>query len=58
MQDTDDEPTAAAPIPPLEILAVAESAEDLRGLAGLFTILAGATMQAADRLDEQNDNTD
>lgn len=53
MQDVDDEPTDAAPIPPIEIITVAQDAEDLRGLADLFTILAGATEQAADQLDAQ-----
>lgn len=53
MQDVDDEPTDAAPIPPIEIITVAQDAEDLRDLADLFTILAGATEQAADQLDAQ-----
>ncbi len=58
MQDPDDESTNTAATLPLEIITVVQNPQELRNLAGLFTILAGATMQAADRLDEQNDNTD
>ena len=54
MQDPDVEPTDAAPIPPLEVIAPAGNAEDLRDLAELFTILAGATAQAADQLEAED----
>lgn len=55
MQDVDDEPTDAAPIPPLEIITgTVQDAEDMRDLAEVFTILAGATRAAADQMDAQS----
>ena len=55
MQDVDDEPTDAAPIPPLEIITgTVETADDLRDLANLFTILGDATRAAADQMDAQS----
>lgn len=53
MQNVNDEPTDAAPIPPLEIISMAEDADDLRSLAELFTILADATRHAADQMEAQ-----
>lgn len=57
MPDRGDEPMDAVPIPSVEIIADAQDAEDLRGLADLFKVLAEATTQAADRFEAQNDNT-
>lgn len=54
MKNVDDEPTDAAPLPPLEIITVAQDAADLRDLAWMFTVLAGATAQAADQMDAQS----
>ena len=54
VQDVDDEPTDAAPIPPLEIITAAQDAEDLRDLAAVFTILGEATREAADQMDAQS----
>ena len=54
LQDVDDEPTDAAPIPPLEIISAAEDAEELRDLAAVFTILGAATREAADQMDAQS----
>lgn len=55
MQNVDDEPTDAAPIPPLEIITgTVQDAEDMRDLATVFAILADATNAAADQMDAQN----
>ena len=57
MPDRGDEPMDDDPIPSVEIIADAQDAEDLRGLADLFEVLAKATTQAADQLEAHNDNT-
>lgn len=54
VQNVDDEPTDAAPIPPLEIISMCEDAEDARALADVFAILADATRAAADQMDAQD----
>lgn len=55
MQDVDDEPTDAAPIPPLEIITgTVQDAEDMRDLAEVFAILADAVHAAADQMDAQS----
>lgn len=54
VQDADADPTDAAPIPPLELLALVEDEDDLRDLAELFTILGDATRAAADQMEAQS----
>lgn len=54
VQDPEAEPTDAAPIPPLELLALVEDEDDLRDLAEVFTILGDATRAAADQMDAQS----
>ena len=53
MQDVEDEPTDAAPIPPLELICGAQGPEDLRDLAAVFAVLAQAIEAGADQLDAQ-----
>ena len=57
MPDRGEEPMGDDPTPSVEIIADAQDAEDLRGLADLFKVLAEATTQAADQLEAHNDNT-
>lgn len=45
VQDTDTEPTAAAPIPPLELLALVEDADELQGLAVALSVIADGLAQ-------------
>lgn len=54
VQDAEAEPTDAAPVPPLELLALVEDQDDLRDLAELFTILGDATRAAADQMEVQS----
>lgn len=58
VQDEDDPSSNTQAELPLEIITVIENVHQLRKMAELFTILSGATEQAADQLEAQTQSQD